>query len=269
MLSCNAFSWGRVGAMMVRLWYGTLRSFDRLTDAFYWVTIDLILWGVTAGYIQQQVPSSELNTYSLFVCGVIMWSIVYRGQMDIGIGLLDELWNKNLVNLFASPLTVPEWVTSLVIFGFLKNCVALLFGSLVAWILYDFFLFTTLGWYLVPLFFLLLMNGWWIGFLVQAVILRVTTKAQAFAWTFVWLLAPLSAIYFPLATLPPSLQVVARLMPTSYIFEEMRSIMRGSPPNWNALGLAGALTTLYLVCSVWLMRCAFKRVLNSGLVKVY
>jgi len=269
MLSLSSFSWRRVGAMLVRLWYGTLRSFDRLTDAFYWVTIDLILWGVTAGYVQQQLPSQDLNVYALFVCGVIMWSIVYRGQIDIGIGLLDELWNKNLVNLFASPLTVPEWIVSLLIFGFLKNCVAIAFGSLVAWALYDFFLFQTLGWYLVPLFFILLMNGWWIGFLVQSVILRVTTKAQAFAWTFVWLLAPLSAIYFPLATLPPGLQVVAKAMPTSYVFEEMRSIMRGSPPNWSILGFATLLTMFYVAISAWLVRRSFARVLNSGLVKVY
>lgn len=269
MLNLDSFSWQRVGAMLVRLWYGTLRSFDRLTDAFYWVTIDLILWGVTAGYVQKQVPSSDLNIYFLFVCGVIMWSVVYRGQNDIGIGLLDELWNKNLVNLFASPLTVPEWIASLIIFGFLKNCVAVLFGSLVAWVLYDFFLFTTLGWYLIPLFFILLMNGWWIGFLVQAVILRVTTKAQAFAWTFVWIMAPLSAIYFPLASLPPSLQLVAKAMPTSYVFEEMRSIMRGSPPNWGNLGFAALLSAVYVAVSIWLMRRAFTRVLSSGLVKVY
>jgi ABC-2 type transport system permease protein len=113
------------------------------------------------------------------------------------------------------------------------------------------------------------MNGWWIGFLVQAVILRVTTKAQAFAWTFVWIMAPLSAIYFPLATLPPSLQLVAKAMPTSYVFEEMRSIMQGSPPNWGNLGFAAILSAVYVAISIWLMRKAFTRVLSSGLVKVY
>jgi ABC-2 type transport system permease protein len=254
--------------MLVRHWYGTVRSFDRLTDAFYWITIDLVLWGITAGYMQQHSTDGH-NIFFMITASVIMWNVVYRSQTDIGIGLLEELWNKNLVNIFASPLTLTEWVVSMVLVGIIKTVLAISFGSVVAYLLYSFLLPSVIGWYLVPFFVVLVMTGWWIGFLIVAFVLRLTTKAQALAWTFVWILAPMSAIYFPLTSLPPWAQSVASLVPASYVFEEMRRVVAGSDIVWGNLAIASVLNVIYILISIVLVKRSFARVLDRGLVKVY
>jgi len=265
----SSFAWRRVNAMLVRHWYGTIRSFDRLTDSFYWITIDLILWGITAGYVQSQISSGDTQVFFVIISGVIMWSIVYRSQMDVGMGLLDELWNKNLINLFASPLRFNEWILSLLLFSFLKALVAVSFGSIVAWILYSMSITNGLGWYLVPLFLILVLNGWWIGLLIQSIIMRLTTKAQALAWTFVWILSPLSVIYFPLSAIPPFAQQLARGIPTSYVFEEMRNVLAGRPLSWVNLGIALSLSLVYLLIAFLMVQSSFRWILNKGLGKVY
>lgn len=269
MSDASSFRWSRVVAMLVRHWYGTIRSFDRLTDAFYWITIDLILWGITAGYVQSQIASGDNQVFFVIIAGVIMWSIVYRSQMDIGMGLLDELWNKNLINLFASPLQFSEWIVSLLAFSFLKALTAVIFGSIVAWILYSMSITAGLGWHLIPLFLILVLNGWWIGLLIQSIIMRLTTKAQALAWTFVWILSPLSVIYFPLTAIPPFAQQLARGVPTSYVFEEMRGILAGHPVSWTNLGIALGLSVVYLIIALTMVQTSFRWILNKGLGKVY
>jgi ABC-2 type transport system permease protein len=241
-----------VRAVLVRQWYGTIRNFDRLSDSFYWILIDLILWGITAGYVQDQIASGERSVFFVIISGVIMWAAVYRSQMDIGMGLLDELWNKNLINLFASPLKFSEWIVSLLIFSFIKAATAVAFGCVVAW-----------------LFLVLVLNGWWIGLMIQAIIMRLTTKAQSLAWTLVWVLAPFSVSFFPLSSIPPFAQVISTVVPTSYVFEEMRGIIAGASPNWGNLIFAAGLSVAYIAIAVILVNLSFKRVLGRGLAKIY
>ena len=264
----DSFSWQRVFAMLLRHWYSAIRSFDRMVDAFYWVTIDLILWGITAGFMQQH-SDSGLNVFSMITSSVILWSVVYRSQMDIGIGLLDELWNKNLINIFGSPLRPREWIASLLVYSVIKSIIAVLFGSVVAYGLYQFPLYSTLGWHLIPFFFVLVMSGWWIGLCIVSLLLRYTTKIQASAWTVVWLLAPLSAIYFPISSLPTWAQALSKIIPASYVFEEMRKVIQNGPINWMNLVYATILNLIYIPISLLLVRLSFKRLLNKGLAKIY
>lgn len=256
----------RIQSMLIRQWYGTFRSLDRLTDAFYWITIDLLLWGITAQYVQ--TLAGEVDVFVMITASVILWNVVYRSQADIGVSLLDELWNKNLINLFASPLTLHEWLASLLIFGVFKSLLALTFGSLVAFLLYHFMLFN-LSWYLLPFIILLTMSGWWIGLVISGLILRYTTKIQALAWTFVWIMAPMSAIYFPVSALPPWVQSVVAAIPMSYVFEEMRRVLVEGRVEFSNLGIALVLNLLYLAAAYYFVRRSFARVLDRGLAKVY
>ncbi|MFN4895778.1 MAG: ABC transporter permease [Pseudomonadota bacterium] len=269
MSNLNVFSWHRVWAVMVRNWYGTIRSFDRLTESFYWIAMDLVLWGITASYVQNQMATGGEAVFFTIIAGVIMWSAVHRAQGDIGMGLLDELWNKNMINLFATPLKFSEWILALLLFSLLKAIASVGFGCLVAWVLYNFSITAGLSWYLIPLFIVLVLNGWWVGLLIQAIIMRLTTKAQALSWTFVWVLAPFSVAYFPLTTLPPDLQKLAKLFPTSYVFEEMRGVLAGHPPQWSILVLALAITLFYICVSLYLVTRSFRSALNRGLAKMY
>ena len=171
----------RIYAIILRQIFTLRHSFDRLTDAFYWPVLDLFLWGLTSSYFTSIAPGTS-KIVMVLVGGIILWIIAYRAQYDISINILGEMWDRNLVNIFVSPLKFSEWISSLIIMGILKAIASILFASIFAFLLYKIAI-VTYGFYLLPFIFLLLMTGWWVGFLVSSVTLRLGTKVQTLAWT--------------------------------------------------------------------------------------
>ena len=260
-------NWNRVFAIFLRHYYFLLHSYDRLSDAFYWITLDLVVWGITGVYFQRFSPNSQ-NVVYMIISGVLLWNITWRTQIEISLGTIEELWNKNLVNLFVSPLSFFEWISGLLIMGGAKAIVSFIFGTLVAFFLYH----VGLGYYsmYLPIFFILLMmSGWCIGFFIASVILRFGTKVQTLAWSFTWLLSPFSAIYYPLDVLPHWAQIVSKFIPMSYIFEEGRNLLYKDTLNYSNLIICFGLNILYLSLTLILFQNSFKKVLAKGLVKVY
>ena len=78
---------------------------------------------------------------------------------------------------------------------------------------------------LVAFFANLLVMGWAIGMFVTALILRVGQGAENVAWLAIFLIAPISAIYYPVAVLPDWLQFIAWGLPTAAVFEGMRAVL--------------------------------------------
>ena len=257
----------RIYAILLRHMYLFRRSYDKMVDSFYWITLDLLLWGITGMYFQSITPDFQ-NVIFMILSGVLLWNIVHRGQIDITSGLLEELWNKNLINLFVSPLTFREWIASLVALGFVKAIISFVFGSLITVLLYKFgILFYSV--HLLAFMGLLIISGWWIGFLVSSFILRFGTRVQVLAWTFVWLASPFSAVYYPVDILPSCVQVITRIVPMSYVFEEARHLLYEGKIDYGQLGISLVLSIIYSILTFILLHRSFKAVLQKGLVKVY
>ncbi len=244
-------------------------SFDRLSDAFYWPVVDLLLWGLTGLYIKNSGGAGQLNVITMILSGILLWIIVWRGQYEITVNLLEDLWNKNLINIFGSPLRFSEWISAFLIIGLLKSIVSLLFASLIAYWLYQFNIFT-FGYYLLPFFMILIMFGWSVGFLVAGVILRFGSKIQTLAWTAVMVLSPFSAIYYPLSILPAWAQKVAVFIPASYIFEGGRKLLLQQRLNLDYFFIPLILNALYLILAIIWVKSSFEKVLEKkGLVKIF
>jgi ABC-2 type transport system permease protein len=255
-----------VSGIVFRHLYNFKHNFERITDAFYWPAMDIFLWGFTSVYITKQagnVPQIIL----ILLSGLILWQVVWRGQYEITVNLLEEMWNTNLVNLFASPLRVREWVTGVFILGFLKLLVSLSFAMLLALFLYKANIFT-LGFYLIPFIVSLLLTGWAVGLIVSALIIYFGIKIQTFAWGGVFLLAPFSGIYYPISTLPIWAQKVASFLPTSYVFEGMREVIfKGS---LSAIDLIKSfmLNGVFLVIGVLFFNFMFTKSKEKGLARL-
>lgn len=260
-------NWNRIYAIFLRHLYFLRRSYDRISDTFYWITLDLIIWGITGLYFQRFAPDVQ-NVVFMIISGVLLWNITWRAQIEVSLGTIEEIWNKNLVNLFVSPLKFSEWITGLVLMGICKAVIAFLFGSLVAFLLYKVGIFHY-SYYLLLFFVLLIMSGWSIGFLIASIIMRFGTRIQTLAWTFTWLLSPFSAIYYPLDTLPQWTQTISYFIPMSYVFEQARNLLNNGVIDYSKLLICFGLNCFYLVLTMWIFRRSFNSVLNKGLVKVY
>jgi len=257
----------RIYAIVLRFMYLFRHSLDRLSDAFYWPTLDLLLWGITSSYFRSYLPQTS-QIVLIILGGILLWIIVWRGQYEITVGILEDLWNRNLVNIFVSPLKFSEWIVSLVTLGVIKAVMSFSFGLLVAFVLYKIKIFSY-GFYLIPLSLLLIMTGWWMGFFIAGLILRYGTKIQALAWTAPWIIAPFSAIYYPVSSLPEWAQTIALLIPTSYVFEGAREVIEEGTLDPNKLYISFLLNAIYIVLSLIFLKNSFNKVLKIGLVKVY
>ena len=258
--------WHRIYGMILRYTYIMLRNLDRLSDAFYWPVVDLVLWGLTSLFIQELAPGSKV--IQIIITGLVFWYIVARIQGEISVNLLEEFWNENLVNIFVSPLTFWEWIVAVLINGVLKALVSFVFAGVLALLLYKVGVFS-FGLYLVPYLFLLSLTGWTMGFLISGLIFRYGSKIQFLGWTLVFVISPFSAVSFPVSILPVWAQHVAQFVPTSYVFEGLREVINTGHFDPNKFWISLFLNLIYLVLSLFFIKACFKKALNKGLISVY
>lgn len=256
-------NFNRVFAMIERDAINMRHNLDRLSDMFYWPIMDLFIWGLTGIYFAR-LKTGNPHALEIILTGLIFWLVIWRAQYEININLLSEIWDKNLVNIFASPLNIEEWAFSAVIFGLTKMLVSFIFISALAFLLFKFNLFLY-GFFIFPAIFSLLLTGWTIGFFVSGLIIRYGAKIQTFAWTGAALLMPFSAPFYPLSILPSWAQKVAVFVPTSYIFETLREILFLRIVSYEKLTISIGLNLIYLSLSILFFSYMFNRSRKLGL----
>lgn len=252
----------RLYAMNKRYFYTLVHSYDRLSDMFYWPVMDILVWGVTGLYFAS-LSQNPQETIIILLTGLIFWIITWRSQYEITVNLLTEMWDRNLVNVFSSPLKLSEWISSVMIFGGVKTGVSLVFSAITAFILYK-YAFLQFGLWLVPIVISLCLTGWAIGFSVASILIRFGMKAQTLAWTGAYIIVPFSAIYYPLSILPDWAQKVALIVPSSYIFEAMRQHIANGIISLDKIIASFALNIIYLILSILLFAYAFKKSKEKG-----
>jgi ABC-2 type transport system permease protein len=253
----------RIAAVVMRHLYLFPRTLDRWSETIYWPVLDLLIWGLTSRWVEdagRNVPHLAL----IILTGVVFWQVVWRANYEISVNILEEFWNQNMVNLFATPLTVWEWSVGLVFLGMIKNLITLLVGAGAVWLLYRLNIFDV-GWMMLPFLFSLLLSGWFMGFAASGVIIYYGRRLQSLAWMAGFALAPFSAVYYPVSTLPPWAQVISRALPMTYIFEGMRKVLNGSPMPATDLALSFGLNLAYLVLSILFFAWMFERSRDRGL----
>lgn len=253
----------RVWGVIVRHMFNFRHSWDRITDAFYWPSIDIIVWGLAIAAMQRQGVSTTSHI-AMILIGVVLWYVVWRSQYEITVNLLDELWSENLGNLFATPLTLAEWTVGLLALGFLKLFLTVAFTSAIAYFLYAVNIFM-LGPALMPFIVSLLVMGWWFGLLVAALFLRYGTTIQTLAWAGGFALMPFSAAYYPMSSMPVWMQMVAKFIPSSYVFEGMRIVLATGRMPTGMIVESFVLNAVYFILALAIFIRSFRQAKVRGL----
>jgi ABC-2 type transport system permease protein len=251
----------RINAVILRHLYESRRNFDRVTDLVWWPVLDIIMWGFFTIYLTHG-KGLQPNIVSLMLGATILWSTFYSFQRDMAVGFIDELWSRNLINLFSTPLTVSEYLVGLIVVNLLKVMIGLIAASAVAWAAYSFDIFPWLPAF-IPYMANLLFFALALGIAITGLIFRYTTKIQTLAWSFAGLLMPVSCIFYPISSLPKWLQAIAWTMPTAHSFEGMRDVLAGkgfSPIHfWWGVGLNVIYFALAIVFFGWIFENARSR----------
>ncbi len=243
-------SLGRILALLSRHMYLYKRSFARLLEIFYWPFLDLVVWGFITIYLEK-VGMPLHGAVTFFLGALILWDVLFRAQQGIAVSFLEEMWARNLMNLFASPLTVGEYLVATMIMSVLKVTAV---GSLMmvfAWAFYSYDILK-MGLSLLPFILNLVISGWIIGVLTTSIIMRFGQQAEVLAWGMVFLFQPISCVFYPLEVLPPVLQSIAWVVPPAHIFEGMRAVLTtGTMPVTHLLWAAGLNLGFLVLIVAW------------------
>jgi ABC-2 type transport system permease protein len=238
------FSPGRVWAMLLRYLYLLRSSWPRTLELLYWPTLQMLIWGFMSQFLYVN-SSYVFRAFGVLLAAVMLWDVLFRGQLGLSMSFLEEMWARNLGHLFVTPLRPYEWVLSLLSMSLIRVVLGLAPAALLAIPLYHYSIFS-MGLPLVAFFAVLLMMGWALGLAICGLILRQGMGAEGLAWTVVFTLSPLSAVYYPVSTLPGWLQHASWALPSTYVFEGMRAVLFSSVFRADYLFSAVLLDIFYL-----------------------
>ena len=253
----------RVGVLVLRYVFIYRRSTVRLIEILFWPSMALLVWGFVTTYIQRAGQGDLPRFISFLIGAMIFWDILFRAQQGLALSFLEDVWARNLLNVFCAPVRLSEYVMAMFLFGLLRVGITLTFLALLAWLLYHFNLFS-LGFALMPFIANLLTLGLTIGVVTIAIILRYGHGAEPFAWALPFLLQPFSAVFYPVSVLPKAMQTVSWILPSTYVFEGMREVIRSGAIPWQDLGWAAGLNLLYLAAAIWLLMHIFGLARDRG-----
>ena len=258
----SSFNLSRVMGVFFRYLYVLKKGFHQLSDLFYWPLVDILLWGLTSVWIQSYQVETSLPL--ILLTGLIFWQICWRGSIDISVSLLQEFWHRNLLNLFSTPLKLSEWIAGMLLLSFCKLFITIGFGALVVYLLYALNVFVV-GWAFLPFAASLIIFGWSLSFIASSFIIYWGQKVEMFAWMVAFLFAPFSAVFYPVEILPSWAQMISWSLPTTYIFEGMRALLRQEafPTSYYIISLG--LNLIYLLLALFLFRFAFEQSRKKGL----
>src|SRR6266436_7226898 len=255
-------NWGRIRALVLRYTFLYTRSVPRVAEMFFWPVMDLLVWGFITVYLQKlahPVPA----TVTFLLGSMIFWDILYRAQQAVTISFLEDIWARNLLNIFVAPIRVSEFIAATYVVGFFKILITVaILASLALWF-YHWNLFQ-MGLPLIPLFSSLLLMGWAVGMVTTALIMRWGQSAEALAWGIPFLIQPVAAVFYPLDVLPRWLQPIALGIPATHVFEGMRQVLRGEGLSAHYLVWAFALNIVYLVAAALFFRWMFEVAREKG-----
>lgn len=257
-----ADSTARVGAMVLRHAYLLRKSWPRLLELVYWPAVQMILWGFIAKFMVSQSPSLAQAPGLLIGC-VLLWDILFRGQLGVSLSFFEEMYSRNLAQLFVTPLRPLEFVAAMLTASLLRTLIGVGGAALLAIPLHHYSIFE-LGWPLLAYFVNLLVMGWAIGLMVAGLVLRWGLGAENLAWALIFAVAPLSGVYYPLDVLPAWLQPVALALPSSHVFEGMRAWVFDQDFRADLLLNAVALNVVFIAVGISLFLLAFRGARQRG-----
>jgi ABC-2 type transport system permease protein len=257
-----AISPERIRAVLLQEAYIMARSVEVLVDLPLWSLVTAVVFGFVTRFLSQVM--TPIVAQYLYM-GTLLWEIIRVAQYSMSVGALWNVWSHNLNNMFITPLSMVEYVIAQMLSAAVKALI--LFGIMlvIAAVVFDFNLLNIGPTNLLLLFFNLLFFAYSVGLLILGIILRLGTRIQALAWGLVLIFQPLTAAYYPLAVMPPPLQVVARAFPPTYVFESARAALAApADVDWTSHTIAAAENIVYFAVATAFFATMYRRSRQSG-----
>jgi len=234
-----------IGALTLRYLFLYTRSWVRGVEVVFWPMMDLLVWGYLTRFLQQGGAANFATPITFLIGAMIFWDVLFRSQQAVAISFLEDIWTRNLLNVFAAPIRITEFLGATFVVGFIRVIVTVLILAVLASSMYSFNLLT-FQLTLLPFFANLLIFGWALGMISTALITRWGQAAEGLAWAVPFLIQPVSAVFYPVSVLPYWLQKLAWVFPSTHVFEGMRDVLANKGVPWDRLVWSFGLNLIYL-----------------------
>jgi ABC-2 type transport system permease protein len=257
----------RAAAIALRQFYLLRGNVARLLPLVIWVVVDMILWGFMSRYLNS-VASPGFNFVPALLGAVLLWDFFVRVMQGVTTAFLEDIWTRNFLNVFATPLSISEYVTGLVIASIGTSVVGLVAMLILATVVFG-LSFAVYGAMLIPFLLVLFLFGISFGILASALVLRLGPAAEWFVWPIPAIISPFAGVFYPLKTLPAWMQFVSKGLPPGYVFESLRTILAGGKAPLSSLGWGFGLAVLDVLLAAWVFTAVHRRVVRTGLIARY
>jgi len=253
----------RVHAIVKRYLYHLTNDRWDVAEALYWPFLDIAVYG----YLSAWVSRGGTPASTPVIATVILWQSLVQANFAISKNAIVELYTAGVVPLFSTPLTIREWAFACMILSTGIAFGATLFCNTVAILMFSYSL-TAIGWKLIPIVLNLFGAGMAVGIAATSLLFYFGHRVRTLAYILGWIFSLVSGAYYPVDVLPGWMQLIARCLPLSYLFEIIRSDEISTQQVVIKLSIATVLTICYLTLAIKLLEYLFSRTLRNGLVRL-
>jgi ABC-2 type transport system permease protein len=257
----------RTSAIVLRHFYLVSGSPARVLPLFAWVGIDMVLWGFITKYLNT-VSSASFDFVPIFLGAVLLWDFFTRVMHGVTMAFMEDVWSRNFLNIFATPLSISEYLSGLVLSSVGTSAVGLVVMLLLASTIFGLSFFAY-GVALIAFLLVLFLFGIALGVLGAATVLRFGPASEWFIWPVPALVSPFAGVFYPISTLPTWMQYICRTLPPAYIFENVRAIVSGGRVSTTELMLGTALAVIDVVLACWVFARVYRHSVRTGLIARY
>jgi len=256
-----------VAAVVLRYFYLLRVTPARWIPVFAWAAIDIVLWGFITKYLES-VTVSHVNFVATLLGAVLLFDFFTRVMHGVAGVFLEDVWSRNFLNFFASPLSIPQYLIGLVITSILTSLIGLSVMLLLATFVFGLSFFGY-GLALVPFLLILFLFGVSMGIFTSGIVLRLGPSAEWFVWPVPAIVSPFAGVFYPISVLPHWMQFIGRLLPVSYVFDGLRKIASGSAVPISSLIWGVGLGSLYIVLACLFFTRVFRYAVRTGILARY
>ena len=69
----------------------------------YWPTLQMLIWGFMSKFLYAN-SSYVFRAFCVLLAAVMLWDVLFRGQLGLSMSFLEKMWARNLGHLFAASL---------------------------------------------------------------------------------------------------------------------------------------------------------------------
>ena len=260
-------SLGRTFAIVLRQFYLIRGSFPRVFPIFSWIAVDMVLWGFLTKYLNT-VVSHGFDFVPVLLGAVLLWDFFIRIMQGVTMAFFEDVWSRNFLNIFATPLLVSEYIGGLVLSSIATSLVGLVVMLFIAVTFFKLSFFVY-GLMVIPFLLVLFLFGISLGIFGSALVLRFGPASEWFIWPIPALISPFAGVLYPISTLPRWMQFFSRLLPPSYVFEGLRAIISGGAVSGITLAWSACLAVGYILLTYWFFTSTYRLALRTGLIARY